>query len=110
LAEIERDTIMHKRVLAVALFALAACTGSRARADWGCAFDSNAGIGRIWHSPSEKEAREVTMNACTSRKLGGCRLIGCSNNVDSKEDADRLWPLKPGVTNTPCGHPGEPKC
>ena len=59
---------------------------------------------------NEQEARSATLHACTSRNFKRCRIIGCSANVDSKEDADKLWARTPGADYKPCGGPGQEKC
>jgi hypothetical protein len=50
------------------------------------------------------------MHNCTVRNFKGCRIIGCSANVDSKEDADKLWARTPGIKYERCGGPGEVRC
>jgi hypothetical protein len=101
---------MRKFVIAAAVWVVAYGVNTPVFAGWGCAYDSSAGIGRMWAVVSEQEARKITMNACTSRKFKGCRIIGCSANVDSKEDADKLWARTPGIKYEPCGNEGQPKC
>lgn len=103
---------MKKHLLmAASLLVLAATTGTApAWAGWGCAYDSSAGVGRVWGADSEDEARSQTMHNCTVRKFKGCRIIGCSSDVDTKEDADKLWSRTPGIKYDRCGGPGEKKC
>ena len=101
---------MHKQLIMAATLIFAAVNGSAAWAGWGCAYDSSAGVGRTWAAESEDEARTTTMHNCTVRHFKGCRIIGCSINVDSKEDADRLWARTPGVKYELCGGPGQKKC
>ena len=92
-------------------FVLALAAGTQtAQAGWGCAYNSSAGIGRQWGHPSEEEARRAALNACTSRNFKNCRIIGCAVNVNSKEDADKIWARTPGIKYT-CGPKGkEGKC
>jgi hypothetical protein len=102
---------MHKLFLTAAVLGLCtATTASSAFAEWGCAYDSSAGVGRMWNVPTEKEAREITLHACKTRNFKNCRLIGCSANVNSKEDADKIWARTPGVKYEPCGGEGQQKC
>lgn len=101
---------MHKQLIMAATLIVAAATSSSAWAGWGCAYNSSAGIGRTWAAESEAVAREQTMHNCTVRNFRECRIIGCSENVDSKEDADKLWARTPGVKYERCGGPGEVRC
>lgn len=103
-------TSMHKRLVVAAAVVLAAANGTSAWANWGCAYDSSAGVGRMWNVPSEEEARDVTIEACNSHKFARCHIIGCSDNVNSKEDADEHWPRTPGIKYELCGREGQPKC
>jgi len=82
----------------------------RSHGGWGCAYNSSAGVGRVWGGASKEEARIQTMHSCTVRSFKQCRIIGCSANVYSKEDADKLWARTPGVKYTPCGGTGQPRC
>lgn len=101
---------MHKHLfMAASLLVLAAAGTAPAWAGWGCAYDSSAGIGRTWNVDSEAEARTQTMHNCTVRNFKRCRIIGCSANVDSKEDADKLWSRTPGIKYD-CDSPGKPRC
>jgi len=103
--------MIHKGVLAATMLVLAAATSTSAWAAWGCAYGSDAtpGIsGRRWGADTEKAARDSAMNYCISNHLGNCHIIGCSDNVNSKEDADKLW--KPSVKLVPCGGKGQNKC
>lgn len=101
---------MHKRLMMAAILVVAAGTGSSAWAGWGCAYDSSAGIGRTWGGDTEEQVRTQAMHNCTVRNFKNCRIIGCSANVDSKEDADRLWARTPGVKYEMCDGPGQPRC
>ena len=103
---------MHKHLLiAASLLVVGAATGTApAWAGWGCAYDSSAGVGRTWAADSEQQARTQTMHNCTVRNFKRCRIIGCSANVDSKEDADKLWARTPGVNYELCGGPGQKPC
>lgn len=98
---------MYKGLLVAAALTF---TATSAWAGWGCAYDSSAGIGRNWAADSEQEARTASMHACTVRNFKQCRIIGCSANVDSKEDADKLWARTPGVTYERCDHTGDAGC
>jgi len=101
----------HRSILAASILVLAtAASSAPAWAGWGCAYDSSAGVGRRWGYATEQEARNTTMEACTSRQFAGCRIIGCSNDVDTKEDADKLWSRTPGISYEGCGKPGQRKC
>jgi hypothetical protein len=99
---------MYKGLL-VATVTLVAAHVTSAWAGWGCAYDSSAGVGRNWGKPTEEGARLVAMGHCTARHFEQCRIIGCSDNVDTKADADKLWPQTPGIKYN-CGGPGEPAC
>ena len=99
---------MRTRVLAAALL-VAAASNTSAWAGWGCAAYSREGILRRWDFASESEARKSAMDTCKLR-FHECRLIGCSNNVNNKEDADRIWARTPGVKYEPCGGDKQRKC
>lgn len=83
---------------------------SAAWAEWGCAYNSSAGIGRFWAQPTEADARSVAMKDCTAHKFKDCRIIGCSDNVSSKEDADKVWARTPGINYDPCGGKDQREC
>ncbi len=106
----EEDRPMTKHLLIAASLLVVAAGAAPAWAGWGCAYDSSAGVGRVWAAETEEEARDQTMHNCTVRNFKRCRIIGCSDNVDSKEDADRLWSRTPGIRYERCGGPGEKKC
>ena len=101
---------MYKPLILAATLISAAINGSSAWAGWGCAYNSSAGIGRTWGAVSKEVARTQTMHNCTVRNFKKCSIIGCSANVDSKEDADKLWARTPGVTYERCGDSGEERC
>lgn len=105
---------MRKRLLVAALLALMAASSTSAWAGWGCGYNSNAGVGRVWAAEDEDTAREGAMNNCKNAKLKNCRIISCSADVDSMADADKIWPRTKGVEYTRsgprCGGPGEPRC
>ena len=105
---------MHKRHVAATAVMLAVAYSTSAGAGWGCGYNSNAGVGRVWAAEDEDTAREGALNNCKNAKLKQCRIISCSDGVDSMADADKIWPRTRGVEYTRsgprCGGPGEPSC
>jgi len=103
---------MCKRLLATAL-ALAMSAGSAIAQDvWGCgwsASNTNGTAGRIWNAGSRKEAVEASLRQCRAYNYARCYIISCSKNVASKQDADKLWPMK-GEPGGKCGTEGWPDC
>jgi hypothetical protein len=96
---------MHKcLIVAASVFALAA-TSAPAWAGWGCGYTHSqldAGeYGVIWSSPSEPDARQSAMKLCTGSGHAGCRVVSCSANVDTREQARAIWPIG-GAATTFC--------
>ena len=103
----------YKGLFAAAVLVTAAASSTSAWAGWGCAYGSSDVVGvsgRRWAFATEQLARSSALNGCKSLKHKNCRIIGCSANVNSKEDADKLWAQTPGVEYNRCGTPGQPKC
>jgi hypothetical protein len=88
----------------------ASLSSSPTWAGWGCAYDSNVGVGRRSDYSTEEEARKATLTACTSRKFKNCRIIGCRANVDNNEQSMAIWPNTPGIKMIRCGEKGLPDC
>lgn len=103
---------MHKRLLMAAVVVLAAATSTSAWAGWGCAFtgtDIKGKYGRMWGWDTRKEASEAALRLC-QKDHQGCYVVACMDNVDSKEDADALWPMNGKALRT-CGTgPGQERC
>jgi len=99
-------------LFATGCFAVAMVSmSSSALARWGCAFsgsDIKGNFGRVWNGDTEQQARDAAMALCR-RDHRGCYIVGCSAHVDSREDADAIWPMK-GPPLRECGTPGRPKC
>jgi hypothetical protein len=88
-----------------------ASVSSSASAKWGCAFsgtDIKGNFGRVWGGDTEPQTREAALALCR-RDHQGCYIVGCDPRVDSKADADALWPMK-GIPLRQCGVPGWPEC
>ena len=105
------NTAMYKGLLIATAVALTAANGTSAWAGWGCAFsgsDIKGNFGRTWNADTREEARTTALRLC-KRDHKGCYIVACKENVDSKEDADALWPMKGPPLRT-CGGPGEAKC
>ena len=102
---------MHKRFLAAAVLVLAVANSTPTWAGWGCGFtgsDIKGNFGSIWGSGTEKEARATALRLC-KKDHRGCYIVGCRNNVNTREDAMALWPMA-GAAVRNCGRPGEEKC
>jgi hypothetical protein len=75
-------------------------------AGWGCGAEVStptAGNFRVanWAHPTEAEARTFV---CTG--YDNCRLISCSDNVDSYKEALAIWQIQ----KIECGGAGQPQC
>jgi len=105
---------MHKQALMLAaVLIFAAANSTSAWAGWGCAYNSNGGVGRVWVVDTEEHARAGALQNCTNSELKDCRIISCRANVNSQADADAIWPRTKGATyhyNGDCGGTGQPPC
>ena len=93
------------------LLVVLAFGASPAWAGWGCAWSApelKGNPGRIWSADTQAEAREASLRQC-SRSFKGCYIIACRANVDTKEEADALWPMK-GPPRSTCGPPPKEPC
>jgi hypothetical protein len=101
----------HRALIVTSVWLLTAAAGMpSASAGWGCGVMTPQGPGNSWGSATRADALANAMGACTrvrARRL--CRLISCSPNVDTEEQADELWP-PPNTQMRYCGRPGEPSC
>ncbi len=79
-------------IAAAALAALAAlASGSTAWAAWGCAArGDHGGWGNSFGQATKSEAEEAALRACGP---AGCRIIGCSAEADTRDQARALWPI-----------------
>lgn len=80
-----------------ALIAIAGLSPALADGSWGCAATNGAGLkGRSGSYENEKSARLRAMSECESRHHAGergCHILACREDIVSKADADRYWPL-----------------
>jgi len=108
----EKAAMNHNRLLAAAVLVLAAVGSTSAWAGWGCAYGNNDYRigGRRWGADTEKLARASALRGCKADNFKGCHIVGCRANVNSKEDADKLWPLPSGAKAVPCGRNAQEKC
>jgi hypothetical protein len=103
---------MHKNLIVITgIIVLAIASASSAWAGWGCGFtgsDIKGNFGSIWGSRTEKEARATALRFCRQDHRG-CYVVGCRNNVNTKEHALALWPMK-GRALRDCGGPHNERC
>jgi hypothetical protein len=78
---------------------LAASGGSIAWAGWGCAAKARDGaMGRVWAAETEGAARRDAVKYCADGGHKGCKVIGCSNHVDTQAEAHAVWESSGKVT------------
>ena len=85
---------MRKHLVVLTSFfvlAAAACT-SPASAGWGCGAQARDGSqGRAWAEPNEAQARKDALKYCAGEGHR-CKIVSCSENVDTQDKAHALWP------------------
>ena len=73
--------------------AVCATRPSVAWAGWACgAISGENTIGRSWGAATEEIARKYALQYCASGGHHGCRIISCSANVDTQDQAHKIWP------------------
>src|SRR5689334_10730463 len=90
---------MHKYLINAASILVLIGSSLPAWADWGCGF-RYAGLkpgiyGYAYRGSSEKEARKDAMKLCKHGGTKGCHIISCLNNIDTREQAEAVWPSGP---------------
>jgi hypothetical protein len=80
-------------------FAVVVCSvsSSAAWANWGCAARSSGHTFRMWNEPTQAEARNDVLKNCRNSKEGPCKIISCSANVNSQDQAHAIWPSESTV-------------
>jgi len=92
------ETAMHKQALMLAaVLIFAAANSTSAWAGWGCAYNSNGGVGRVWVVDTEEHPRAGALQNCTNSELKDCRIISCRANVNSCYSAWKIAPLSGGI-------------
>ena len=87
-------------IIAAGVLVLAAAPGvSPAWAGWGCgAIAPDGSMGRTWAAPTEEAARKNALHFCHEEgHHSHCRVISCSVNIDTQNQAHVLWPSKSPV-------------
>jgi hypothetical protein len=76
---------------------------SAAWAAWGCGYRfsglANGRYGSVWGEGSADAAREAAMRLCTNSGHQGCTIVGCSDNVGTRDQAEKFWPINGPVGN-----------
>jgi hypothetical protein len=101
---------MRKGFLIAAGFLLVAATHtSPASAGWGCGSQAYpGGHYRTFNFETKAEASDVVLRLC-GKAHNDCRVIGCSPNINSEEQANVLWPLTTS-NQVRCGAGSDVKC
>jgi hypothetical protein len=71
---------------------------SDASAGWGCGYRwrglPSGQHGSVWGLSSLKEARQSAFSLCSkSTAVDKCYIVACRENIDTKEQAQAIWPL-----------------
>jgi hypothetical protein len=88
--------------------ALTAATATGAWAGWGCGIKGTLGNDNRGYEHNDfAEATQAQAEAdliqnCKQNGIANCKIISCSANVDTAQQAGALWPI--------CGGPNQPKC
>jgi hypothetical protein len=96
----EREMTMHTRlIVATNVLVLVAIAGaSPALAKWGCAARSPAHYCNSYNDNTKTEASTEALKGCHQAGGKGCRIIRCSANINTAEEAIAMWPPPNPIT------------
>ncbi len=101
---------MPTKVLFGLILFLAVANSTAARARWGCgASSSNGAASHNSGQATEAIARTYALQDCEKSGGKNCRIIGCSPEVDTVEEARARWPL-PRPPAIQCGEAFGTQC
>jgi hypothetical protein len=86
---------MHTRLMVAGSFLVLAAIiagASPAWAKWGCAARSPAHYwSNSYNDNTRNEASTEALKGCRAAGGKGCRIIGCSANINTAEEANAMW-------------------
>jgi hypothetical protein len=72
--------------------------GSNAYSAWGCgAQNGSVAWGDSFNESSKSAAQKTALSGCQQSRQPGeapCRIVGCSPNINSGDQADAKWELR----------------
>src|SRR4249920_2315080 len=94
-----REMTMHTRLMVVASFLVATVAGaSPASAKWGCAARSPAHYwSNSYNDNTKTEASTEALKGCQYAGGKRCRIIRCSANINTVDEANAMWPPPAGT-------------
>ena len=89
---------MKNTLFAASAILIGMAVASNAFAAWGCGAQNSSGAwGDSFNESSKSTAQKHALSGCEQSRQPGeapCRIVGCSPNINSGDQADAKWELR----------------